>query len=100
MTALLILLGGCALPNCSPKSTTGSNTAATAPIPSPSPTPTAPLQASTPPFHAGEVGVAYTPVTLAATGGVQPYTWTVPVGSLPGGLTHSTDGVVSGTPTA
>lgn len=99
MTALLVLLGGCALPNCSPKATTGNNTAATTPIPSPSPTPTAPLQASTPPFHAGEVGVAYTPVALAATGGVQPYTWTVTTGALPDGLSLGSDGSVSGTPT-
>lgn len=99
MTALLVLLGGCALPNCSPKATTGNNTAATTPIPSPSPTPTAPLQASTPPFHAGEVGVAYTPVALAATGGVQPYTWTITTGALPDGLSLGSDGSVSGTPT-
>ncbi|HUZ87811.1 MAG TPA: putative Ig domain-containing protein [Candidatus Baltobacterales bacterium] len=98
MTALLVLLGGCALPNCSPK-TTGSNSAATTPIPSPSPTLTSQLQASTPPFHAGEVGVAYTPVTLAATGGVQPYTWTITTGALPDGLTLGSDGSVSGTPT-
>jgi hypothetical protein len=98
-TALLVLLGGCALPNCSPKSTTGNNTAATTPIPSPSPTPTAPLQASTPPFHAGEVGVVYAPVALAATGGVQPYTWTITTGALPDGLALGSDGSVSGTPT-
>ena len=99
-TAVLVLLGGCALPNCSPK-TTGGNTAATTPTPtpSPSPTPTAPLQASTPPFHAGEVGVAYIPVALAATGGVQPYTWTITTGALPDGLTLGSDGSVSGTPT-
>jgi len=98
-TAVLVLLGGCALPNCSPKTTTGSNTPATTPTPSPSPTPTAPLQASTPPFHAGEVGVAYTPVALAATGGVQPYAWTITTGALPDGLTLGSDGSVSGTPT-
>jgi hypothetical protein len=96
MTALLVLLGGCALPNCSPKATT--QTPATTPTPSPSPTPTAPLQASTAPFHAGEVGVAYAPVTLAATGGVQPYTWTVSTGALPDGLALGPDGTVSGTP--
>lgn len=95
MTALLVLLGGCALPNCSPKLTTS----ATTPTPSPSPTPTAPLQASTAPFHAGEVGVAYTPVALAANGGVQPYTWTITTGALPDGLNLGSDGSVSGTPT-
>ncbi len=99
MTTLLVLLGGCALPNCSPKATPVTNTAANTPLRSPSPTPTAPLQASTPPFHAGEVGVAYTAVVLAATGGVQPYTWTVSAGALPDGLTLGSDGSVSGTPT-
>ncbi|HUY74341.1 MAG TPA: putative Ig domain-containing protein [Candidatus Dormibacteraeota bacterium] len=95
MTAVVVLLGGCALPNCSPKLTTS----ATTPTPSPSPTPTAPLQASTAPFHAGEVGVTYAPVVLAATGGVQPYTWTITTGALPDGLTLGSDGSVSGTPT-
>ncbi len=42
---------------------------------------------------------AYT-ATLAATGGVTPYTWTVDSGSLPAGLTLSAGGVISGTPTA
>jgi hypothetical protein len=99
MTALLVLLGGCALPNCSPKATPVSNTASNRLVPSPSPTPMAPLQVSTPPFHAGEVGVAYAPVTLAATGGVQPYTWTITTGALPDGLALGSDGSVSGTPT-
>ena len=99
MTALLVLLGGCALPNCSQRPTTPATTPATTPTPSPSPTPTAPLQASTPPFHASEVGVAYTPVALAATGGVQPYTWTITMGALPDGLNLGPDGSVSGTPT-
>jgi hypothetical protein len=96
LTVVLVLLGGCALPNCSPRAATAP---VTTPTPSPSPTPTAPLQASTPPFHAGEVGVAYTPVALAATGGLQPYTWTVSTGALPDGLNLGSDGSVSGTPT-
>jgi hypothetical protein len=54
---------------------------------------------TTPPFHAGEVGVDYTPVDLAATGGVQPYTWTTSAGVLPDGLTLTSAGHVSGTPT-
>ncbi len=45
------------------------------------------------------VGVAYTQ-TLQATGGVAPYTYAVTAGALPPGLTLSTAGVVSGTPTA
>jgi len=70
------------------------------PIPAPSPTPTVPLQASSAPFHGGEVGVAYAPVALTASGGVAPYTWTVSAGALPGGLTVGGDGSVSGTPTS
>ena len=46
----------------------------------------------------GQVGVAYT-CTLAASGGVGPYTWTA-VGALPTGFTLSPAGVISGTPTA
>jgi len=70
------------------------------PTPSPSPTPTAPLQASTPPFHTDEVGVSYAAVTLSATGGVQPYSWSISAGALPDGLTLGNDGTVSGTPTS
>jgi hypothetical protein len=36
---------------------------------------------------------------LSATGGTAPYTWTVASGSLPGGLTLSGAGIISGTPT-
>jgi large repetitive protein len=57
----------------------------------------APLTIANPVFHSGEVGVTYAPVTLSAAGGVPPYTWTS-IGSLPAGLTLSSDGVVSGTP--
>jgi putative cell wall-binding protein len=45
------------------------------------------------------VGTAYSQ-TLAATGGTSPYTWTVTSGTLPAGLTLSSAGVISGTPTA
>jgi large repetitive protein len=92
VTAILVLLTACARPQ-------GVVAIPTLP-PSPTPVHHDPLIISNPVFHSGEVGVAYTPVTLSATGGVAPYTWTVPVGSLPGGLTLSPDGVVSGTPTA
>ena len=48
----------------------------------------------------GTVGTAYN-FQLAATGGVPPYTWAAASGStLPAGLSLSSAGVVSGTPTA
>lgn len=55
------------------------------------------LVTSTSPLNAGVVGVNYS-TTLAGTGGTGPYTWTVPSG-LPGGLTLSSGGVLSGVPT-
>ncbi len=47
---------------------------------------------------AGTVGTAYTATTLAATGGTPPYTWSA--SGLPSGLSISSAGVISGTPTA
>jgi hypothetical protein len=47
----------------------------------------------------GIIGVPYS-ATLVASGGTTPYTWTISSGSLPAGLTLSTVGVISGTPTA
>jgi hypothetical protein len=97
VTALLVLLAGCTPPSCAPPRATP--VAATSPTPSPSPTPTAPLELIAPSFHAGEVGVDYTAVDLAATGGVQPYAWSISAGALPDGLTLTSGGHVSGTPT-
>ncbi|MGD0500985.1 MAG: putative Ig domain-containing protein, partial [Bryobacteraceae bacterium] len=54
------------------------------------------ITASTLPF--GSVGAAYQE-TLSATGGSSPYTWSVVSGALPGGLTLSSGGTISGTPT-
>ena len=49
---------------------------------------------------AGSVGVSYPSTTLAATGGIKPFYWSIPTGKLPPGLTLSyTTGVLSGTPT-
>ncbi|HEV2415591.1 MAG TPA: Ig domain-containing protein [Candidatus Dormibacteraeota bacterium] len=90
---------------CSPQCGKPSGTASTSPTPSASASPstsalpTAPLQASSPPFHGGEVGVAYGAVALAATGGRAPYSWGVFSGALPAGMTLGNDGSVSGTPT-
>jgi len=47
---------------------------------------------------AGVVNTAYN-FTLSATGGVGPYTWSVPGLGLPAGVTLSSAGVLSGTPT-
>ncbi len=45
------------------------------------------------------LNVAYTQ-TLHASGGLAPYTYAITAGALPTGLTLSTDGTISGTPTA
>ncbi|GAB2573510.1 putative Ig domain-containing protein [Dyella jejuensis] len=49
----------------------------------------------------GSVGVAYSNTTLTASGGIAPYTYALAVGSsLPAGMTLSSGGMLSGTPTA
>jgi hypothetical protein len=65
-----------------------------------SPSPSSPLAISSAAFHDGEVGVAYGQVSLSASGGIPPYTWTVSQGTLPSGLTLDTSGIVSGTPSS
>ncbi len=57
-----------------------------------------PLSVTTPSLPGGGVGIAYSQ-TLAATGGITPYTWSIASGSLPAGLTLSSNGLISGTPT-
>jgi hypothetical protein len=47
----------------------------------------------------GQVGASYA-LTLSASGGTPGYSWTMASGSLPAGLTLSSGGVISGTPTA
>ena len=57
-----------------------------------------PLAITTSSLTGGSVNVPYT-ASLAASGGVPPYTWSITSGSLPTGLTLSTSGFISGTPT-
>jgi hypothetical protein len=60
---------------------------------------TAPLSISTTSLPRGTVSTSYAQSLLAA-GGTTPYSWSVSSGSLPSGLTLSTDGALVGTPTA
>lgn len=62
------------------------------------PTPTGPSITTSSPLPNGDVGVTYSQ-TLAASNGTAPYTWAVTSGSLPAGLSLSSTGVISGTPT-
>ncbi len=58
------------------------------------------LSVTTSALPGGQQSVAYGPDTLAATGGTGSYTWGLaPSSALPGGLSLSTAGVLSGTPT-
>ena len=57
------------------------------------------ISATSPPPPPGETGVAYPAFTFVApTGGVGPYTWSE-TGALPQGMSLSSDGRLSGTPT-
>lgn len=47
----------------------------------------------------GAIGVSYRQL-LIASGGLQPYTWSISSGSLPAGLTVTTDGIISGIPSS
>ncbi|WP_428628099.1 putative Ig domain-containing protein [Sphingopyxis sp.] len=49
---------------------------------------------------AGQVGVAYNAALNPATGGTAPYSYAVTAGALPAGVTLSSGGTLSGTPTA
>jgi hypothetical protein len=65
----------------------------------PPPPPTPALAITTASLPGAKQNVAYS-ATLAATGGVRPYTWSLASGVLPSGLTLSGSGTISGTPTA
>lgn len=56
------------------------------------------LAISTSSLAGGTVNTAYSQ-SLAATGGTTPYTWSISAGSLPAGLSLSSAGTISGTPT-
>ena len=58
-----------------------------------------PLTVTTSQLSSGNQGVRYQ-ASLAATGGVPPYSWNLISGSLPDGLTLSSGGRISGTPAA
>ncbi len=90
LVGLVLLLAGCGRipPPSSAQSSPASPTAGSA------------LTIPDQTLDAGEVGVAYGPVTLVASGGTTPYYWTLNGGALPAGLTVSAAGVISGTPTA
>ncbi len=60
--------------------------------------PANPLSITTTSLQQGQTAVAYN-ATLSATGGTAPYMWTVKSGTLPAGLSLSTGGTISGTPT-
>jgi hypothetical protein len=57
------------------------------------------LVVSTSSLPKGQIGAAYT-ASLAASGGTTPYSWQLTSGTLPGGLSLSSNGTLSGTPTA
>jgi hypothetical protein len=79
----------------------GTNLPDTSPSTSPSTGPTgAALAVSGAAYHLGEVGIGYSAVTLSASGGAPPYQWSIGSGAIPGGLTLSNDGQVTGTPSA
>ena len=58
----------------------------------------APLTITTTSLPAAVLNAPYS-VTLGATGGAPPYTWSLASGALPPGLSLSSGGVISGTPT-
>jgi hypothetical protein len=99
LAALVLVLSACGRTPATGSNETPSPTAVASPGASPTAAPT-PLTIPGPTFSAAEVGLAYSAVTITASGGNSPYLWRVSDGALPSGLSLSPDGVVSGTPTA
>ncbi|HRJ52820.1 MAG TPA: cellulase family glycosylhydrolase [Candidatus Thiothrix moscowensis] len=64
----------------------------------PPPPPPPALDITTTSLTAGTAGTAYS-AQASASGGTSPYTWSLAAGSLPTGLSLSTAGIISGTPT-
>ena len=96
-----LLINACAAgPTALSETPAGHNTPSANSSPKVSPSPVLPLEITSVAFHAGEMGLAYTPVTATAKGGVIPYTWQVTSGSLPPGLIMGSTGKVTGTPNA
>jgi hypothetical protein len=95
LVGLVLILAACGRVPPSSSATGTPSLAAESPTVAP-----VPLTIPGPSFHMGEVGLVYTPVTYTATGGNAPYIWRVSDGALPRGLDISTDGAISGTPTA
>src|SRR2546428_301448 len=58
-----------------------------------------PVKITTTSLATARVGAAYS-AALTATGGKQPYRWTLAAGALPGGLSLASNGLISGTLTA
>ncbi len=58
-----------------------------------------PLVIATTGLPGGIMGESYS-ATLAATGGIAPYSWSITSGSLPAGLTLNSNGQITGKPTA
>jgi hypothetical protein len=57
------------------------------------------LQVTTTSLPSGTTNVPYNSQQLTASGGHPPYNWSLALGALPSGLSLSTNGVISGTPT-